>query len=202
MTASPTFQPAWWLPNPHLQTLWSPFFRRGPTLERQRERLWLADGDFIDLDWAGPHDAETPLVLALHGLTGSSSSHYILGLQRALLERGWASVALNWRGCSGEPNRLPRGYHSGVSDDLAEVVAHLRARRPQAPLYAVGYSLGGNVLLKYLGETAGDCPLLGGVAVSVPFRLDECADRIGLGFSRVYQAHFMKAMLAYVQDKQ
>lgn len=100
MTASPTFQPAWWLPNPHLQTLWSPFFRRGPTLERQRERLWLADGDFIDLDWAGPHDAETPLVLALHGLTGSSSSHYILGLQRALLERGWASVALNWRGCS------------------------------------------------------------------------------------------------------
>ncbi|MBF3106108.1 hydrolase, partial [Pseudomonas aeruginosa] len=79
---------------------------------------------------------------------------------------------------------------------------HLRARRPQAPLYAVGYSLGGNVLLKYLGETAGDCPLLGGVAVSVPFRLDECADRIGLGFSRVYQAHFMKAMLAYVQDKQ
>lgn len=102
----------------------------------------------------------------------------------------------------GEPNRLPRGYHSGVSDDLAEVVAHLRARRPQAPLYAVGYSLGGNVLLKYLGETAGDCPLLGGVAVSVPFRLDECADRIGLGFSRVYQAHFMKAMLAYVQDKQ
>lgn len=72
MTASPTFQPAWWLPNPHLQTLWSPFFRRGPTLERQRERLWLADGDFIDLDWAGPHDAETPLVLALHGLTGSS----------------------------------------------------------------------------------------------------------------------------------
>ncbi|MGV8617457.1 YheT family hydrolase, partial [Pseudomonas aeruginosa] len=86
--------------------------------------------------------------------------------------------------------------------DLAEVVAHLRARRPQAPLYAVGYSLGGNVLLKYLGETAGDCPLLGGVAVSVPFRLDECADRIGLGFSRVYQAHFMKAMLAYVQDKQ
>ncbi len=156
----------------------------------------------LDLDWAGPHDAETPLVLALHGLTGSSSSHYILGLQRALLERGWASVALNWRGCSGEPNRLPRGYHSGVSDDLAEVVAHLRARRPQAPLYAVGYSLGGNVLLKYLGETAGDCPLLGGVAVSVPFRLDECADRIGLGFSRVYQAHFMKAMLAYVQDKQ
>ncbi|MFP8981153.1 YheT family hydrolase, partial [Pseudomonas aeruginosa] len=161
MTASPTFQPAWWLPNPHLQTLWSPFFRRGPTLERQRERLWLADGDFIDLDWAGPHDAETPLVLALHGLTGSSSSHYILGLQRALLERGWASVALNWRGCSGEPNRLPRGYHSGVSDDLAEVVAHLRARRPQAPLYAVGYSLGCDVLLKYLGDNAGDCPLHG-----------------------------------------
>ena len=169
---------------------------------RRRERLWLTDGDFIDLDWHGPHDATAPLVLVLHGLTGSSSSLYVLGLQQQLAARGWASVAINWRGCSGEPNLLPRAYHSGASDDLGEVIAHLQASRPLAPLHAVGYSLGGNVLLKYLGETASSCPLRKAVAVSVPFRLDQCADRIGLGFSRVYQAHFMKAMVAYVKDKQ
>lgn len=199
---SDPFQPAWWLPGPHLQTLWNPFFRRAPRLARQRERLWLADGDFIDLDWHGPHEASAPLVLVLHGLTGSSSSLYVLGLQQQLAARGWASVAINWRGCSGEPNLLPRAYHSGASDDLAEVIGHLQAKRPLAPLYAVGYSLGGNVLLKYLGESGIGSPLRKAVAVSVPFRLDQCADRIGLGFSRVYQAHFMKAMVAYVKDKQ
>jgi len=196
------FRPAWWLPSPHLQTLWSPFFRNPPQLERQRERLWLEDGDFIDLDWHGPHDAHAPLVLVLHGLTGSSSSLYVLGLQQRLAEQGWASVAINWRGCSGEPNLLPRGYHSGASEDLAEIVSHLRAQRPLAPLYAVGYSLGGNVLLKYLGESGVASQLEAAVAVSVPFRLDHCADRIGQGFSKVYQAHFMREMLAYVQLKQ
>ena len=196
------FQPAWWLPGPHLQTLWGALGRRAPMLQRQRERLWLADGDFLDLDWHGPHDPHAPLALLLHGLTGSSNSHYILGLQQRLAANGWASVALNWRGCSGEPNLLPRGYHSGASEDLAETIAHLRAQRPMAPLYAVGYSLGGNVLLKHLGESGDESGLQGAVAVSVPFRLDQCADRIGVGFSRVYQAHFMRAMVAYVKDKQ
>ena len=200
-TPSP-FKPALGLGNPHMQTLWGPLWRKSAALSRQRERLWLADGDFLDLDWHGPHEATTPVVLVLHGLTGSSSSPYVIGLQQALADRGWASVALNWRGCSGEPNLLPRSYHSGASEDLAEAVDHLRAQRPQAPLYAVGYSLGGNVLLKHLGEAGSASQLQAAVAVSVPFRLDQCADRIGLGFSRVYQAHFMRAMLAYVKDKQ
>jgi predicted alpha/beta-fold hydrolase len=175
---NPSFAPAWWLPNPHLQTLWGSLCRRSPRLQRPRERLWLADGDFLDLDWYGPHEADAPLVLLLHGLTGSSSSHYMGGLQQQLADRGWASAALNWRGCSGEPNLLPRAYHSGVSDDLAEVIAHLKACRPLAPLYAVGYSLRGNVLLKHLGESGRECLLQGAVAVSVPYRLDQCADRI------------------------
>ncbi len=196
------FQAPWWLRNAHLQTLWSAFFRRAPALQRTRERLWLDDGDFLDLDWHGPHSANAPLVLVLHGLTGSSNSHYVLGLQQALAAQGWASVALNWRGCSGEPNLLPRGYHSGVSGDLASVIAHLQAIRPLAPLFAVGYSLGGNVLLKYLGERGEQSGLQAAVAVSVPFRLDQCADRIGRGFSRVYQAHFMRELLAYVRRKQ
>lgn len=176
--------------------------RRPPKLERNRERLWLADGDFIDLDWHGPHDAHAPLVLALHGLTGSSSSHYILGLQHALARQGTASVALNWRGCSGEPNLLPRAYHSGASDDLAEAIHHIQRKRPLAPLYAVGYSLGGNVLLKHLGETGHASGIEKAVAVSVPFRLDQCADRIGLGLSKIYQRYFVRRLIAYVRDKQ
>ena len=198
----PPFKPATGLRNPHVQTLWGPLWRKSPPLAHRRERLWLADGDFLDLDWHGPLATTTPLVVVLHGLTGSSTSHYVIGLQRALAAQGWASVAVNWRGCSGEPNLLPRSYHSGASEDLAEVIAHLRTQRPQAPLYAVGYSLGGNVLLKHLGEAGTASQLQAAVAVSVPFRLDQCADRIGLGFSRVYQAHFMKAMVAYVKDKQ
>lgn len=199
---SERFSPAFGLGNPHLQTLWGPLWRKTTHIGRERERLWLEDGDFLDLDWHGPHGADTPLVLVLHGLTGSSNSPYVAGVQKALAAQGWASVALNWRGCSGEPNLLPRSYHSGASDDLAETLKHLRARRPLAPLYAVGYSLGGNVLLKYLGESGRDSGLQGAVAVSVPFRLDQCADRIGQGFSRVYQAHFMREMLAYIKNKQ
>ncbi|MDD2059880.1 hydrolase [Pseudomonas sp. GD03860] len=201
-SAPSPFKPALGLGNPHMQTLWGPLWRRSAVLNRLRERLWLCDGDFLDLDWHGPHQATTPLVLVLHGLTGSSHSPYVIGLQQALAGRGWASVALNWRGCSGEPNLLARSYHSGASEDLAEAIGHLRASRPQAPLYAVGYSLGGNVLLKHLGEVGSASQLQAAVAVSVPFRLDQCADRIGLGFSKVYQAHFMRAMLAYVKDKQ
>lgn len=195
------FHPAVGLGNPHLQTLWGPFIRRQPGLSRTRERLWLDDGDFLDLDWHGPHSAQAPLVVVLHGLTGSSQSPYVIGLQRALAACGWASVAVNWRGCSGEPNRLARSYHSGISEDLAQVVEHLRRVRPLAPLHAVGYSLGGNVLLKYLGERGADSALHAAVAVSVPFRLDQCADRIALGFSRVYQAHFMRELSAHLSAK-
>ncbi|MBX8485923.1 hydrolase [Pseudomonas cichorii] len=196
------FVPASGLGNPHLQTLWGPLWRKRTLLARTRERMWLEDGDFLDMDWHGPHEADAPLVLVLHGLTGSSNSPYVAGLQKAMASQGWASVALNWRGCSGEPNLLSRSYHSGASEDLAEVIAHLRALRPLAPLYAVGYSLGGNVLLKHLGESGSESGLLGAVAVSVPFRLDECANRIGQGFSKVYQRHFMREMLAYIRDKQ
>lgn len=196
------FVPALGLGNPHLQTLWGPLWRKTVHLERRRERIWLQDGDFLDMDWHGPHDAKVPVVLVLHGLTGSSNSPYVAGLQRAMDKRGWASVALNWRGCSGEPNLLARSYHSGASEDLAAVIDHLRAARPLAPLYAVGYSLGGNILLKHLGESGLDSGLQGAAAVSVPFRLDECADRIGMGFSKVYQRHFMREMVGYIKDKQ
>ncbi|QNI03048.1 hydrolase [Halomonas sp. SH5A2] len=195
------FRASRWLPGGHSQTLYSPLFRSELSLARERERMTLRDGDFLDLDWYGRRDDDTPCVVLLHGLTGSSSSRYILGQQQALALKGWQSVAVNWRGCSGEPNRLARGYHSGVSEDLAEVVEMLSMRRPAQPLAAVGYSLGGNVLLKYLGEQGSATPLQAAAAVSVPFRLDHSAERIRHGMSKIYQSRFLRDLRHYMADK-
>jgi len=187
------FRPAWWLRSGHLQTLWPTLFRRTPRVDVERERLELADGDFIDLDWAGPPAA--PVVVALHGLEGSSASPYARGLLAACLTRGWRAVVAHFRGCSGEPNRLERGYHSGDTADLARVIAHVSATAPEAPVAVVGYSLGGNVLLKWLGECPGTArPVAAAVAVSVPFELDGVARRLERGASRLYQWHLLRAM--------
>jgi hypothetical protein len=185
--ASPSdaFRPAWWLRSPHLQTIWPTLFRRAPALALRRERVELPDGDFLDLDW-GP-TRPGPLVLVLHGLEGSSRSRYARGLLTAVAARGWCGVVMHFRGCSGEPNRLPRSYHSGETGDLAHVVARVRTRHPAWPIAVVGYSLGGNVLLKWLGETGADTGVSCAVAVSVPFDLGAAARRLERGVSRLYQ---------------
>ncbi|SFM83091.1 hypothetical protein SAMN05216217_11732 [Halopseudomonas yangmingensis] len=196
------FRPARWLPGGHTQTLFAPLLRRPPALPRRRQRLALEDGDFLDLDWLEQRQPDAPLLILLHGLTGSSASSYILGQQQAAAALGWDTLAVNWRGCSGEPNQRARSYHSGASEDLAELLAHLRSRWPQRRMAAIGFSLGGNLLLKYLGEAGEAAALQAAVAVSVPFRLDHSALRIRHGFSRVYQARFMRDLLAYVRTKQ
>ena len=198
MIIKSTFKPAWWLPHAHLQTLWSSFSQRGKGLQRRRERVQTADGDFLDLDWCGT--GNTPLVILLHGLSGSSASTYILGLQDAIDKQGWRSVALNFRGCSGTPNQIARSYHSGETEDIHFVYHLLRKREPSSPFMAVGYSLGGNVLLKWLGEGR-ELDLLAAVAVSVPFRLDNCADRMRQGFSRIYQRQLVDELLGSVEHK-
>jgi len=196
----PHFKPAWWLNSPHLQTLWPALFRRSPAVPTLRERLVTPDGDFIDLDWCGG-DAPAPLVLVLHGLTGSSRSAYMRGMQAALACRGWRSVALNFRGCSGEPNRTARCYHSGDTADLDFLYRHLRRCAPLAPLAAVGFSLGGNVLLKWLGEKGGALDLLAAAAVSVPLQLDRCADRLDRGFSKLYRDRLLRELKDYIHHK-
>ncbi|WP_062265860.1 hydrolase [Endozoicomonas arenosclerae] len=200
MSATSLFQPNFWISGPHRQTLWSPLVRKSQVPERTRERLNLEDGDFLDLDWCGSHQ-DSPLVILLHGLTGSSNSKYILGLQHQLLERNWQSVAVNFRSCSGEPNRLPRSYHSGDSKELESILNVMSRRFPGRTMAAVGYSLGGNVLLKYLGEQARNCPLTCAVAVSVPFRLDICAARMNIGLSRIYRDRFLRDLYQQAYDK-
>ena len=146
------FRAAWWLSSPHLQTVWPTFFRPSPQVAVCRERLELDDGDFIDLD--STTRREGPRLLVLHGLEGCSRSHYVRGLLAAMHARGWRATAMHFRGCSGEPNRLSRTYHSGETGDLSRVVRELRRREPRTPLCLAGYSLGGNVVLKWLGEQA------------------------------------------------
>jgi predicted alpha/beta-fold hydrolase len=182
------FRPLWWLRNPHLQTLWPVFLRRRPPLDLRWERLELSDGDFVDLAW---HDARGPLVLVLHGLEGSLHSHYAAAVMAALAAASYHAVFMHFRGCSGEPNRLDRAYHSGDTADVARVAEHAAGVAGKALYAVVGYSLGGNVLLKWLGEQGEGAPLATAVAVSVPFRLADGAERMSRGLSRIYERHLV-----------
>lgn len=166
----------------------------------RRERWETPDGDFVDVDWwePGVPDRSRPLVLVLHGLEGSSRAKYVVGLLTSVAAKGWDGAALNFRSCSGELNRRPRFYHSGETEDLDFVVATLLKRHPGRPLALVGYSLGGNVLLKWLGERGGRAPdeLWAAVAVSVPYDLGLAAHRVDHGFGLVYGQVFLRTLKA------
>lgn len=193
------FKPAWWLRGAHAQTLWPNLLRIRPRLGLRRERLELPDGDFLDLDWAAERPG--PLVIIFHGLEGSSRSPYAAWMLKALSEAGFQALLMHFRGCSGVPNRLARAYHAGETADMAHVVETLRERFPERPIAAVGYSLGGNALLKWLGQSAGDNPLSAAVAVSVPFDLFSAADRLERGLSRLYQWHLLGKLKASARRK-
>lgn len=195
------FKPAWWLRNPHLQTLWPTFCRRKiKDIPLELERFELPDGDFVDLVWVGKQKTG-PLIILLHGLEGSVRSPYAQGMMNAIHQNNWRGVFMHFRGCSGHPNRLPRSYHSGETQDVSIVVNALQQREPNTLLAAVGFSLGGNVLLKWLGETENQNPLKAAVAVSVPFELHNSANRIQSGFSRLYQHHFLKCLRRRLEYK-
>jgi predicted alpha/beta-fold hydrolase len=188
------FKPAWWLHNAHLQTLYPSLFRRVEPLPRVRERVALRDGDWIYLDWRLPKawiGSGKPLIAIVHGLSGCSGSHYVVGLQRSLEALGWASVAINCRGATGEPNDTPRAYHAGAHDDLADIMTALYERYPDVPLGLVGYSLGGAISLNYLAQECTPPNVFAASTVSVPLLLGACADRLDQGFSRVYRKHLL-----------
>lgn len=195
------FRPAWWCLNPHLQTLWPRLAGYRPRPRLFRERVELADGDFIDLDWVNYESRDRPMVLIIHGLEGSTQSPYALGILKALEHHGWRGVVMNLRGCSGEDNRLPRAYHSGDTVDLHQVMQHLKNRHANTPLAVVGYSIGGNMLLKWLGQQE-DMELVdAAIAVSVPFDLGQCADVLHHSLFRVYENYFMRRLLARIKRK-
>jgi hypothetical protein len=192
------FRPAWWLSNRHLQTIWPVLCRTRIRLETRRERFELPDGDFLDVDWVGRGG---PIVIVLHGLQGSAESNYARGLLKGIEARGWRGALMHFRGCSGETNRLARSYHSGETTDVDWLARVLRSREPETPLAGVAYSLGGNVLLKWLGESGADNPLRAAVAVSIPFELGTAADSMESGFSRVYQWYLVHKLRKAVRAK-
>jgi len=189
MITASAFRPAWWLPGAHLQTLYPSVFRKRARPRLTRQRLELPDGDFLDIDWTD--DPGGMLVLVLHGLEGSLESHYAGGLLTRLLREGCYAGLMYFRGRSGEVNRLPRSYHSGDTADLDFVIKALCATYPHRKIAVIGISLGGNVLLKWLGERGRNAPVHTAVAISVPFDLDRAARRLESGFSRIYRNHLL-----------
>ncbi len=190
-----TYRPAWWVPGGHAQTLWAKFFRRRQPLRARLERWTTPDGDFIDV-YRRDADPRAPRLLLLHGLEGTVRSHYVGGFFREAALHGWGADLLIFRGCGDEPNVAPRFYHSGETTDLAFVINRVRDEYPSAPLVLAGVSLGGNVLLKFLGEVGESAIayVAGAAAISVPFDLERGARFIGRGFSRIYDRHFLRSL--------
>ena len=198
------YRPAWWLPNPHLQTLWSRFGRRDPPVATRAEVWDTPDGDVLEIDRLdvpadGAHPRPLPPppeLVVLHGLEATRRSPYLRGILGEAARRGWGATVLYFRSCGDQPNRTRRFYHAGETTDLDLVVSRVTRKHPDAPIVLVGYSLGGNVLLKWLGEH-GDSKspdVRGAAAVSVPFDLARGARHINRGFARVYEAHFLRSL--------
>ena len=189
-----TYRAPWWLPGRHLQTIYPALALRNHPPAYRRERWEWPDGDFIDVDHVdGPSSA--PLVVLFHGLEGNSRSHYASALMAAVAERGWRGAVPHFRGCSGEPNRLPRAYHSGDADEIHGIVTRL-APTAVAPLLLCGVSLGANAMLKWLGREGTDARdhVRAAVAISAPLDLNAAGAALRHGFSRLYTAEFLRTL--------
>jgi len=201
------YRPAWWLPGRHARTIWGRLGRPQAVVPTRRESWETPDGDVVEierLDAPEPVPAHRPRLLVLHGLEGTIRSHYIQGMLAEAQRRGWSADVLLFRSCGGSPNRARRFYHSGETGDLAMVVDRLATTAPAAPLVLAGFSLGGNVLLKYLGERGDAVPgvVRGAAAVSVPYDLARGAEEISRGFARVvYERSFLRSLKAKVEAK-
>lgn len=204
----PAFSAPLWIRSAHAQTIGGRLLRTVGGVRFRRERIDTPDGDFLDLEHAvvegSPLDESAPLVLKLHGLEGSAHSGYSVQLARALAAKGIRSVGLNFRSCGGEMNRAARFYHSGETEDVALVLDHLARTVDPTRLGALGFSLGGNVLLKYLGERGAEAGrrLSVAAAVSVPYDLAACADHMSTGASRMYAGFFLRSLRKKVVSKE
>lgn len=192
------FQSPFFLRNGHVQTILPVLLPRRVRTAFIRERLELPDGDFLDLDWL--RTGAKRLVILAHGLEGSSTQTYIRGMASTLAAAGWDSLAYNFRGCSGEPNRLPRAYHSGETEDLRAVIA--RGASDYSTLALVGFSLGGNVVLKYLGEAPSHPTVQTGAAICAPIDLAACARKLDQHRSnRLYLRRFIVSLVDKIEAK-
>jgi predicted alpha/beta-fold hydrolase len=186
-----------YLRNRHVQTILPTILRTGNNIPYQRQRLELPDGDFVDVFWCRlqtPVKENQPIVIVLHGMGGRFTSNYVPDTIRALLRRGYRVAFLHSRGCSGEPNRLPATFHAADTSELNHLVHTIKTQYPAAPVAAMGFSLGGSILLKWLGESAHTNTLRAAVAVGVPFDLSATANAINRGFARIYQIYLLRGL--------
>lgn len=196
------FRSPFWMRGPHLQTIVPALFAPRARVTYRRERWDTPDGDFIDV--ARPVDAMAergtrPLVVVFHGLEGDAEARYVRDVLGGALARGWRGIAPQFRGCGGTLNDLPRFYHSGDSAEIDWVLRRIAAEREDhGPLFVVGVSLGGNMLLKWLGEQGAAAPALvsAAAAISAPIDLAAGGHRLGVGFNRVYSWMFLRTLKA------
>lgn len=196
------FRAAWWLANPHMQTLWGKFMRRRRLVETRAERWELPDGDFLDVERL-ESPAGAPHIVILHGLEGTAASHYVRSAFAEAAARGWGATLLIFRGCGRALNRARRLYHSGETSDLDFVVRRIAADAPGAPVVITGFSLGGNVTLKWLGEQGSAVPpeVVAAAAVSVPFDLARGSRFLERGFAAVYTKAFLTSLVEKAEAK-
>lgn len=197
------YQPPWWLPGPHTQTVYPSLFGATPPVRYVRER-WdttpggKPDGDFIDVDRiaATCHAMDKPMLVVFHGLEGSSDAQYARNLMYEAASRGWRGMVPHFRSCSGEVNRLPRAYHSGDVTEIDWILARAKAEAPDQPLYVAAISLGGNATLKWLGEQGSlATPVVAAAAaISAPLDLMAAGEALEHGFCKLYTWNFLKTM--------
>ena len=202
--ATSAFIPPWWASNRHIQTVWPRFMQKRMKVTWQSQRLTLPDGDFVNLAWAGNrHEPEAykGLVILFHGLEGSNKSHYANDMAANLCQQEYLVVLMHFRGCGGQHNTLPRGYHSGETEDAWFLLNSLQQQFPAMEKIAMGFSLGANMLLKLLGERSEQKILKGAIAISPPFKLQQCSLSINQGVSRMYQSYLLKSMVNNLVDK-
>lgn len=193
------YLPPFFLYNAHLETIFPALLRRVQAVHYTRERINTPDDDFLDLDWL--RDGYDQVAIISHGLEGSSNRGYIKGMAKALHNNGFDVIAWNFRGCSGEMNRRLRFYHSGATDDLHTVVTHALHTRRYRQVALVGFSLGGNLTLKYLGEREVSARITKAITFSVPMALQTSCEMISRRANRIYSNRFLRSLKRKVLEK-
>jgi uncharacterized protein len=202
-----TFKSPFFLPNSHFQTIFPSIFRKVKDVNYQRERINTPDNDFLDLDWSfhkipplKVSEAPNGLIIISHGLEGSAARQYVKGMVKIFNENGYDCVGWNFRSCSGETNKQLRFYHSGATDDLDLVVKHA-IEKGYENLFLVGFSLGGNLTLKYLGEKSQHSQIKKAVVFSVPLHLSESSKQIGKPSNWLYEKRFLRSLSKKIKEK-
>lgn len=196
-----TYKPPFWMRNGHIATIYPSMFRKVEGVEYTRERIYTTDGDFLDLDWS-QRDSKN-LIVVSHGLEGSSNRPYVRGMVKYFNEKGWDALAWNCRSCSGEINKTARFYHHGATGDLKLVIDHINNEYDYESIWLIGFSMGGSLSIKYLGENGSEAPsnLKGAVAYSIPVSLRSSVEKLSNGNIKFYEKRFLKKLGEKVRIK-